>query len=156
MTVSSNRVWWTGGLDRVPLRSGSSMSPVKRWRWWPWPHPLVPIRARRPQWTLQTRLHIGAGVHKLYDVGMKSTADALRHVAASSFLTDILSDYRSQSLNRDVWRACMLMNRYISSYSHLHHYLNTNYGLHDSKAIICFLLDMHLSSFLFPPHTFSL
>lgn len=67
MTVSSNRVWWTGGLDRVLLRSGSSMSPVKRWRrWWPWPHHLVPIRARRPHWTLQTRLHIGAGVQTVW------------------------------------------------------------------------------------------
>lgn len=38
----------------------------------------------------------------------------------------------------------MLMNRYISHCSHLHHFLNTNYGIHDSNAIICILLDMNL------------
>lgn len=45
----------------------------------------------------------------------------------------------------------MLMNRYFSRCAPLHLYLNANYELHGSKAIICFLLDMHLGSIFFPP-----
>lgn len=82
---------------------------------------------------------------------LQTTVDPLRQTTyvCSSSLPDILSDYPSQSLNRDVWLACMLMNRYITYYSHLHHFLKTNYGSHHFENYYMLLALIRIST-VFP------